>query len=71
MLAYADQDRNLDPDKTVWEVISDGKDMIPSARGKSIRGPTSPGSISRERISRRSCPCYPGASGTAFTSPAC
>jgi ATP-binding cassette ChvD family protein len=27
-LAYADQDRNLDPDKTVWEAISDGKDMI-------------------------------------------
>jgi sulfate-transporting ATPase len=28
-LAYADQDRNLDPDKTVWETISGGKDMIP------------------------------------------
>jgi ATPase subunit of ABC transporter with duplicated ATPase domains len=28
-LAYADQDRNLDPDKTVWETISDGKDLIP------------------------------------------
>jgi sulfate-transporting ATPase len=28
-LAYADQDRNLDPDKTVWEVISEGKDLIP------------------------------------------
>ena len=28
-LAYADQDRSLDPDKTVWETISDGKDMIP------------------------------------------
>jgi sulfate-transporting ATPase len=28
-LAYADQDRNLDPDKTVWETISDGRDLIP------------------------------------------
>ncbi|MGD1048381.1 MAG: energy-dependent translational throttle protein EttA [Candidatus Krumholzibacteriaceae bacterium] len=28
-LAYADQDRSLDPEKTVWETISDGKDMIP------------------------------------------
>ena len=28
-LAYADQDRSLDPDKTVWETISDGKDLIP------------------------------------------
>ncbi|MBI4720861.1 MAG: ATP-binding cassette domain-containing protein, partial [Chitinivibrionia bacterium] len=28
MLAYADQDRSLDPDKSVWETISDGKDMI-------------------------------------------
>jgi ATP-binding cassette ChvD family protein len=28
-LAYADQDRTLDPDKTVWQTISDGKDLIP------------------------------------------
>jgi ATP-binding cassette ChvD family protein len=28
-LAYADQDRSLDPDKTVWETISEGKDTIP------------------------------------------
>ncbi len=28
-LAYADQDRNLDPDQTVWEAISEGKDMLP------------------------------------------
>jgi sulfate-transporting ATPase len=28
-LAYADQDRNLDPEKTVWDTISDGKDLIP------------------------------------------
>jgi sulfate-transporting ATPase len=28
-LAYADQDRSLDPDKTVWQTISDGKDLIP------------------------------------------
>jgi sulfate-transporting ATPase len=27
-LAYADQDRRLDPEKTVWETISDGKDTI-------------------------------------------
>ncbi len=28
-LAYADQDRSLDPDKTVWDTISEGKDLIP------------------------------------------
>ena len=27
-LAYADQDRKLDPDKSVWEAISDGEDTI-------------------------------------------
>ena len=27
-LAYADQDRSLDPEKTVWETISDGEDTI-------------------------------------------
>jgi ATP-binding cassette ChvD family protein len=27
-LAYADQDRNLDPEKTIWETISDGNDVI-------------------------------------------
>jgi ATP-binding cassette ChvD family protein len=28
-LAYADQDRSLDPEKSVWETISEGKDTIP------------------------------------------
>jgi ATP-binding cassette ChvD family protein len=28
-LAYADQDRRLDPDKSVWETISGGLDLIP------------------------------------------
>ncbi|RJR28703.1 MAG: energy-dependent translational throttle protein EttA [Candidatus Latescibacterota bacterium] len=28
-LAYADQDRTLDPEKSVWETISEGKDTIP------------------------------------------
>jgi sulfate-transporting ATPase len=27
-LAYADQDRNLDPQKTIWEAISDGNDVL-------------------------------------------
>jgi energy-dependent translational throttle protein EttA len=27
-LAYADQDRNLDPGKTIWEAISDGNDVL-------------------------------------------
>ena len=27
-LAYADQDRNLDPDQTVWQAISEGKDIL-------------------------------------------
>jgi len=27
-LAYAEQDRGLDPDKTIWEAISDGNDAI-------------------------------------------
>ncbi|MBN2201700.1 energy-dependent translational throttle protein EttA [bacterium] len=28
-LAYADQDRNLNPNQTVWEAISEGKDILP------------------------------------------
>jgi energy-dependent translational throttle protein EttA len=27
-LAYADQDRSLDPEQTVWEAISEGKDVL-------------------------------------------
>ena len=27
-LAYAEQERNLDPSMTIWEAISDGKDML-------------------------------------------
>jgi sulfate-transporting ATPase len=29
VIAYADQDRSLDPDQTIWEAISEGKDMLP------------------------------------------
>ncbi len=28
-LAYADQDRSLDPEQTVWEAISEGKEILP------------------------------------------
>ena len=27
-LAYADQDRSLDPEKSIWEIISDGQDTL-------------------------------------------
>ncbi|MFO7606825.1 MAG: energy-dependent translational throttle protein EttA [Desulfurivibrionaceae bacterium] len=33
-LAYVDQSRELDPDKTIWEVISDGLDMIQLGSGE-------------------------------------
>jgi ATP-binding cassette ChvD family protein len=33
-LAYVDQSRELDPDKTIWEVISDGRDMIQLGTGE-------------------------------------
>jgi energy-dependent translational throttle protein EttA len=29
VIAYADQDRSLDPDQTIWEAISEGKDLLP------------------------------------------
>jgi len=34
-LAYADQDRSLEPDRTVWETIANGKDLI-SLGGREI-----------------------------------
>ncbi len=33
-LAYVDQSRELDPDKTIWEVISDGRDTIQLGTGE-------------------------------------
>ncbi|MDF1579047.1 MAG: energy-dependent translational throttle protein EttA [Desulfurivibrionaceae bacterium] len=33
-LAYVDQNRELDPEKTIWEVISDGRDMIQLGTGE-------------------------------------
>ena len=35
-LGYVDQKRPLDPDKTIWEEISDGQDLVLGNR-KSIR----------------------------------
>ena len=33
-LGYVDQDRTLDGNKTVWEVISDGKDTVPLGKSE-------------------------------------
>src|SRR5690606_34936735 len=35
-MAYVDQMRDLDPQKTVWEEISDGKDEIELGRGTTV-----------------------------------
>ena len=40
-ISYVDQSRGgIDPNKTLWEVVSDGLDIIRSARPRSRRAPT-------------------------------
>jgi sulfate-transporting ATPase len=65
-LAYVDQSRDsLAGSKTVWQEISDGLDISPSATTRSTRGPTWAASTSRDRTSRSSSRTCPAASATA------
>ena len=52
-LGYVDQDRSLDPTKSVYDIISEGHETLCSARPKSTPGPIVPGSTLRASISRR------------------
>lgn len=52
-LGYVDQDRSLDPTKSVYDVISDGQDTIKLGRRRSTPVATVPASTSPGRISRR------------------
>ena len=53
-LGYVDQDRSLDPTKSVYDIISGATKPSCSARSKSTPGPTAPGSILPAPISRKS-----------------
>ena len=52
-LGYVDQDRSLDPNKTVYEIFPRARRRSCSARPKSMPAPTAPGSTLRAPISRR------------------
>ena len=53
-LGYMDQNRELlDPEKTIWEVISDGQDTIQLGDRKLTRAPTWPALTSPEQNSRK------------------
>ena len=69
-ITYVDQSRGgIDPNKTLWEVVSDGLDYHP---GRQDRDPVArlrvASSASRGRTSRRRPACSPAASATASTS---
>jgi len=71
-LAYADQSRNaLDPEKTIWEVISDDKIWFSSGADRSLHGRMSEGSIFPDKTSRRRLACFPEVSGIVYILPGC
>jgi ATPase subunit of ABC transporter with duplicated ATPase domains len=71
-LAYVDQSRDaLDPDKTVWEEISDGYEHIKVGDARSTRARTWPASTSRAPTSSARSACSRAASATACTWPSC
>ena len=70
-LAYVDQSRDLDPEKTIWEEISGGNDQIELGNGWSTPGPMWPGSIFPARTSRKKWAFSPAVSATGFTWPRC
>ena len=71
-LAYVDQSRDaLDPDKTVWEEISDGYDKIKVGDREIASRAYVAGSTSRAPTSSARSACSRAASATASTSPSC
>ncbi len=57
-IGYVDQNRDaLDPNKTVFEEISDGLDNLEMVGARSTRGHMSHGSISKAPINRRKSGC--------------
>ena len=57
----------LDPDRTVYEEITEGASTSRSATARSTAGPMSRRSTSRAPTSRRRSACSPAASATAST----
>ena len=72
-LAYVDQSRDvLDPDKTIWEVISDGQDTHPAGQpGGQLPGLRRPVQFLRHRPAEKGRACSPAASATGSTWPGC
>jgi ATPase subunit of ABC transporter with duplicated ATPase domains len=67
-ISYVDQNRSgLNPEKTVWEVVSEGLDYIQVGARRCRAGRTSAPSASRARTSRRRPASCPVASATGST----
>ena len=67
-LGYVDQSRDeLNPDKNVWEEISDGLDMITLGKKSFRPALMSASSISKAAISRKKSGNCRAANATAFT----
>lgn len=66
-LGYVDQSRDeLNPDKNVWEEISDGLDMITLGKKSFRPAPTSASSISKAATNRKRSASCRAANATAF-----
>ncbi len=68
-ISYVDQSRsNIDPEKTLWEVVSDGLDIITVGKTEIPSRPTCRSSVSRAPTSRRRRASSPAVSATASIS---
>ena len=68
-IAYVDQNRaGIDPDKTLWEVVSDGLDIMQVGETEVPSRAYVAALVSRARTSRSPPACSPVASATASTS---
>jgi sulfate-transporting ATPase len=70
-LAYVDQGRTLDPQKSIWEEISGGSDQIELGGAGSTPGPMWPALIFPAGSNRRRSVPFQAASATGFTWPKC
>ncbi len=69
-ISYVDQSRaNIDPEKTLWEVVSDGLDIITVGKTEIPSRAYVSKFVSRAPTSRRRPGCSPVVSATASTSP--
>ena len=69
-LSYVDQQhKDIDPDKSVYEVVSQGNELMRMAVATSMPAPTSRASTSRAQTKKRNAASSPVVSATACTWP--